>query len=162
VGLDVVRNNVHSLNGEIEIRSEAVAAHVGVKVPLTLNISQALFIRAGSSVLAMPLAVVERFRRLRPEEIEALAENCSRKGARRRHGSWCESMARWVCLPSSHQRLLVPWSLCVRGPASGRCGEEVLGKDEVVIKNLGQYFAPRKLFPGATVSPDGSLILLLT
>jgi chemosensory pili system protein ChpA (sensor histidine kinase/response regulator) len=39
--------------------------------------------------------------------------------------------------------------------------EEVLGKDEVVIKNLGQYLRRVKLFPGATVSPDGSLILLV-
>jgi chemosensory pili system protein ChpA (sensor histidine kinase/response regulator) len=39
--------------------------------------------------------------------------------------------------------------------------EEVLGKDEVVIKNLGQYLRRAKLFPGATVSPDGSLILLV-
>src|SRR6267378_3460809 len=71
VGLDVVRNNVHSLNGEIEIRSEGGSGTCfGVKVPLTLIISQALFIRAGSSVLAMPLAVVEEIRRLRPEEIE--------------------------------------------------------------------------------------------
>ena len=39
--------------------------------------------------------------------------------------------------------------------------EEVLGKDEVVIKNLGQYLRRVKLFPGATISTDGSLILLV-
>ncbi len=67
VGLDVVRNNVHSLNGEIEIRSEAgKGTCFGVKVPLTLIISQALFVRSGTTVLAMPLAVVEEIRRLRP------------------------------------------------------------------------------------------------
>jgi len=71
VGLDVVRNNVHSLNGEIEIRSESgKGTCFGVKVPLTLIISQALFVRSGTTVLAMPLAVVEEIRRLRPEEIE--------------------------------------------------------------------------------------------
>jgi len=39
--------------------------------------------------------------------------------------------------------------------------EEVLGKDEVVIKDLGPYLRRVKLFPGATISTDGSLILLL-
>src|SRR6201999_3460628 len=39
--------------------------------------------------------------------------------------------------------------------------EEVIGKDEIVIKNLGEYLRRVKLFPGTTIAPDGSLILLL-
>ena len=39
--------------------------------------------------------------------------------------------------------------------------EEVLRKDEIVIKNLGEYLRNVKLFPGATIAPDGSLILLV-
>jgi len=39
--------------------------------------------------------------------------------------------------------------------------EEVLGKDEIVIKNLGEYLRKVKLFPGTTIAPDGSLILLI-
>src|SRR5260370_40459914 len=39
--------------------------------------------------------------------------------------------------------------------------EEVVGKDEIVIKNLGEYLRRVKLFPGTTIAPDGSLILLI-
>jgi len=39
--------------------------------------------------------------------------------------------------------------------------EEVIGKDEIVIKNLGEYLRRVKLFPGTTIAPDGSLILLI-
>src|SRR5260370_8747935 len=39
--------------------------------------------------------------------------------------------------------------------------EEVSGKDEIVIKNLGEYLRRVKLFPGTTIAPDGSLILLI-
>ncbi len=39
--------------------------------------------------------------------------------------------------------------------------EEVLGKGEIVIKNLGEYLRRVKLFPGTTIAPDGSLILLI-
>jgi chemosensory pili system protein ChpA (sensor histidine kinase/response regulator) len=39
--------------------------------------------------------------------------------------------------------------------------EEVLGKDEIVIKSLGEYLRRVKLFPGTTIAPDGSLILLI-
>jgi chemosensory pili system protein ChpA (sensor histidine kinase/response regulator) len=162
VGLDVVRNNVHSLNGEIEIRSEAgQGTCFGVKVPLTLIISQALFIRSGSSVLAMPLAVVEEIRRLRPEEIEDVGGKLLTKV----RGVVTEVVRidRALGLPPIEP---INGYLCMvivraAGRQVGVVVEEVLGKDEVVIKNLGQYLRRVKLFPGATVSPDGSLILLV-
>ena len=55
VGLDVVRSNIHALNGEVEVRSEAgVGAVFTLTVPLTLIISQALFVSSGSSTFALP------------------------------------------------------------------------------------------------------------
>jgi chemosensory pili system protein ChpA (sensor histidine kinase/response regulator) len=162
VGLDVVRNNVHSLNGEIEIRSEAgQGTCFGVKVPLTLIISQALFIRSGSSVLAMPLAVVEEIRRLRPEEIEDVGGKLLTKV----RGVVTEVVRIDGALGLPPIEPINGYLCMVIVRAAGRqvgvVVEEVLGKDEVVIKNLGQYLRRVKLFPGATVSPDGSLILLV-
>ena len=39
--------------------------------------------------------------------------------------------------------------------------EDVARKDEIVIKSLGEYLRNLKMFPGATIAPDGSLILLI-
>jgi chemosensory pili system protein ChpA (sensor histidine kinase/response regulator) len=162
VGLDVVRNNVHSLNGEIEIRSQTGnGTCFGVKVPLTLIISQALFVRSGSSVLAMPLAVVEEIRRLRPEEIEDVGGKLLTKV----RGVVTEVVRIDTALSLPRIELVNGYFSMVIVRAAGRqvgiVVEEVIGKDEVVIKNLGQYLRRVKLFPGATVSPDGSLILLV-
>src|SRR5213075_384447 len=49
----------------------------------------------------------------------------------------------------------------VAGRQVGIVVEEVLRKDEIVIKNLGSYLRNVKMFPGATIAPDGSLILLI-
>jgi chemosensory pili system protein ChpA (sensor histidine kinase/response regulator) len=49
----------------------------------------------------------------------------------------------------------------VAGRQVGIVVEEVVRKDEIVIKNLGEYLRNVKLFPGATIAPDGSLILLV-
>jgi chemosensory pili system protein ChpA (sensor histidine kinase/response regulator) len=49
----------------------------------------------------------------------------------------------------------------VGGRQVGIVVEDVLRKDEIVIKNLGEYLRNVKLFPGATIAPDGSLILLV-
>ncbi len=162
VGLDVVRSNVHSLNGEIEIHSEAgKGTCFGVKVPLTLIISQALFIRSGSTVLAMPLAVVEEIRRLRPEEIEDVGGKLLTKV----RGVVTEvvRLDSALALPpiepiNGYMNMVI---VRAAGRQVGVVVEEVLGKDEVVIKNLGQYLRRVKLFPGATISTDGSLILLV-
>jgi chemosensory pili system protein ChpA (sensor histidine kinase/response regulator) len=49
----------------------------------------------------------------------------------------------------------------VAGRQVGLVVEDVVRKDEIVIKSLGEFLRNLKLFPGATIAPDGSLILLI-
>jgi chemosensory pili system protein ChpA (sensor histidine kinase/response regulator) len=162
VGLDVVRANVHALNGEIEVRSETGrGARFTVKVPLTLIISQALFIRCGTSVFAFPLAVVDEIRRLRPEEIEDVGGKLLTRV--RDVVTEVVRLDLQLALPpleplNGYFHMVI---VKVAGRQVGVVVEEVLGKDEIVIKNLGDYLRRVKLFPGTTIASDGSLILLI-
>jgi chemosensory pili system protein ChpA (sensor histidine kinase/response regulator) len=162
VGLDVVRANVHALNGEIEIRSEkGHGACFTVKVPLTLIISQALFVRCGTSVFALPLAVVEEIRRLRPAEIEDVGGKLLTRV--RDVVTEVVRLDLQLALPpleplNGYFHMVI---VKVAGKHVGVVVEEVLGKDEIVIKNLGDYLRRVKLFPGTTIASDGSLILLI-
>ena len=162
VGLDVVRANVHALNGEIEVRSEpGHGACFTVKVPLTLIISQALFVRCGKSTFALPLAVVEEIRRLKPSEIEDVGG----KLLTRVRDVVTEVVRLDVQLGLAQLEPINGYFHMVIVKVAGRqvgvVVEEVLGKDEIVIKNLGDYLRGVKLFPGTTIAPDGSLILLI-
>jgi chemosensory pili system protein ChpA (sensor histidine kinase/response regulator) len=162
VGLDVVRANVHALNGEIEVRSEpGKGACFTVKVPLTLIISQALFVRCGTSVFALPLAVVEEIRRLKPSEIEDVGGKLLTRV--RDVVTEVVRLDLQLALPpleplNGYFHMVI---VKVAGKQVGVVVEEVLGKDEIVIKNLGDYLRGVKLFPGTTIAPDGSLILLI-
>ena len=162
VGLDVVRSNVHALNGEIEVRSElGRGACFTVKVPLTLIISQALFVRCGTSTFALPLAVVEEIRRLRPEEIEDVGGKLLTRV--RDVVTEVVRLDLQLALPpleplNGYFHMVI---VKVAGKHVGVVVEEVLGKDEIVIKNLGDYLRRVKLFPGTTIASDGSLILLI-
>jgi chemosensory pili system protein ChpA (sensor histidine kinase/response regulator) len=162
VGLDVVRANVHSLNGEIEVRSEkGHGACFTVKVPLTLIISQALFVRCGASVFAFPLAVVEEIRRLKPAEIEDVGGKLLTRV--RDVVTEVVRLDLQLALPpleplNGYFHMVI---VKVAGKHVGVVVEEVLGKDEIVIKNLGDYLRRVKLFPGTTIASDGSLILLI-
>jgi chemosensory pili system protein ChpA (sensor histidine kinase/response regulator) len=59
---------------------------------------------------------------------------------------------------SGHYRMVI---VNIAGRSTGIIVEDVLGKDEIVIKNLGEYLRRVKLFPGTTIASDGSLILLI-
>jgi len=162
VGLDVVRSNVHALNGEIDVRSElSYGACFTVKVPLTLIISQALFVRCGKTVFALPLAAVEEIRRLRVFDVEDVGG----KLLTRVRDVITEVIRLDVQLglpplePTNGYFHMVIAK--VAGKQVGVVVDEVLGKDEIVIKNLGPYLRRVRLFPGTTIASDGSLILLI-
>jgi chemosensory pili system protein ChpA (sensor histidine kinase/response regulator) len=162
VGLDVVRANLDALNGEIDIRTASgLGTCFTLKVPLTLIISTALFVRCGKSLFALPLAVVEEIRRVRRNEIEEIGGQFVTRVR--------DDILEVVRL-DAHLGLppLEAINDCfhmvivqVTGRRVGLIVEEVQGKDEIVLKNLGAYLCKVKLFPGTTIAPDGSLILLL-
>jgi chemosensory pili system protein ChpA (sensor histidine kinase/response regulator) len=162
VGLDVVRSNLNALNGEIDIQSNPNAGtKFTLKVPLTLIISPALFVRCGNTHFALPLAVVEEIRRIRADEIEDVGGKLLTK---------VRDVVTEVVRLDSYLGLapLEPingyFRMVVANAGNRQIGlvvEEVLGKDEIVIKNLGEYLRRVKLFPGTTIAPDGSLILLI-
>jgi chemosensory pili system protein ChpA (sensor histidine kinase/response regulator) len=132
-----------------------------VKVPLTLIISQALFVRCGTSVFALPLAVVEEIRRLKPSEIEDVGGKLLTRV--RDVVTEVVRLDLQLALPpleplNGYFHMVI---VKVAGKQVGVVVEEVLGKDEIVIKNLGDYLRSVKLFPGTTIAPDGSLILLI-
>lgn len=162
VGLDVVRSNLNQLNGEIEIETAlGVGTRFTLKVPLTLIISQALFVRCGQYTFAFPLAFVEEIRRIKDAEIEEVGGKLLTKVR--------DVVTEVVRL--DQQLGLDPiepvngWYRLVLVNVAGRqvgiVVEEVLRKDEIVIKNIGEYLRNVKMFPGATIAPDGTLILLV-
>jgi len=162
VGLDVVRSNVTQLNGEIEVETEKNrGTRFTLKVPLTLIISQALFVRCGKTSFALPLAFVEEIRRLPATEIEDVGGKLLTKVR--------DLVTEIVRLDTElgleaiqpvngYFRMVI---VNVAGRQVGLVVEDVVRKDEIVIKNLGEYLRNVKLFPGATIAPDGSLILLI-
>jgi chemosensory pili system protein ChpA (sensor histidine kinase/response regulator) len=162
VGLDVVKSNLSELNGEIEVETEkGQGTRFTLKVPLTLIISQALFVRCGKHMFAMPLAFVEEIRRLRVNEIEEVGGKLLTKVRDvvteivRLDGALGLEPIEPV---NNFFRMVI---VNVAGRQVGVVVEEVIRKDEIVIKSLGEYLRNCKMFPGATIAPDGSLILLI-
>ncbi len=162
VGLDVVRSNLAQLNGEIEVSTEqGKGTRFTLKVPLTLIISQAVFVRCGKSIFAVPVTAVEEIRRVREPEL------AQREGKLRTRVRDAEiDVVRLdvtlglepVHAVNGFYRMVV---VRAQGRQVGIVVEDVVRKDEIVIKGLGGYLDRVKMFPGATIAPDGSLVLVI-
>jgi chemosensory pili system protein ChpA (sensor histidine kinase/response regulator) len=112
-------------------------------------------------MFALPLSFVEEIRRLRTNEIEEIGGKLLTKVR--------DVVTEIVRLDSAlglepiqpingYFRMVI---VNVAGRQVGLVVEDVVRKDEIVIKSLGEFLRNLKMFPGATIAPDGSLILLI-
>ncbi len=162
VGMDVVRTNVSRLSGEIDLHSErGVGTRITIKLPLTVVISDALLVRSGGETFAIPMPAIRSIAQPRPQEIRATDDR------------------EWVMIEGEEIELLRldrVLALPVGGTPPARLPvlvfrsgvrplavavDELVGKEEVVIKNLGGLLESVGPFGGATISGDGRVILLV-
>ena len=162
VGLDVVRTNVSRLNGEIHVETEpGRMTRFVLKLPLTVAIADALMVRCGPEILAFPLTAVSVMRPVAPTEILQV----NGREALRLDDQTIDVVRLDRALglrgtPPPTIRLPV---VVLRGGGRpfGVVVDELLGKEEIVIKSLGAFLEGVGPFSGATISGEGRVILLV-
>jgi two-component system, chemotaxis family, sensor kinase CheA len=163
VGMDVVRRNIETLRGRIEVESEeGSGTKVTLRLPLTLAITEGMLMRVGKERYVIPTLSIERNIRptadmlptvvgrgemllLREEllPVVRLGELFGIEGAR---GSLEEGL------------------LVVIGAAERRCAlfvDELLGQQQVVVKSLGEGLGKLAGVTGGAVLGDGTVGLIL-
>jgi len=161
VGLDVVRTNVSRLNGEIHVETEAGRmTRFVLKLPLTMAIADALMARCGPETLAFPLTAVSSMRSVAPHEILAAGGREAVQLDDRVIDLVRLDRALGLVGSPASTRLPV---VVMRGGGKpfGVVVDELLGKEEIVIKSLGPLVDGVGPFSGATISGEGRVILLL-
>jgi chemosensory pili system protein ChpA (sensor histidine kinase/response regulator) len=161
VGLDVVRTNVSRLNGEIHVETEpGRMTRFVLKLPLTVAIADALMVRCGPETFTFPLTAVSVMRPVAPSEI---------MGSGGRESVRLDDQVidlvrldRVLGLRAAPPATRLP-VVVLRGGGKpfGVIVDELLGKEEIVIKNLGALLEGVGPFSGATISGEGRVILLL-
>lgn len=163
VGMDVVRKNVEKLRGTIETRSRpGEGSTFSLKFPLTLAIIEGIVIRVGTQRYVMPTnSVLEAVR-------PAAGEYCTVE----RTGELIKVRGELLPLVRLHSLFSVegarrdPLSaLVVVAEAEGQrravLVDELLGKQEVVIKNLGEGMTGIRGISGGAIMGDGRVGLIL-
>jgi chemosensory pili system protein ChpA (sensor histidine kinase/response regulator) len=162
VGLDVVNQVIEGMNGHIEVESvPGVGTKFTLVLPLTLLIAMALMVRTGQERYAIPLPGI---REVTIPTMSALQQMGERTVLQLADEVVEVHSLRHVL---QHQRGEVNAAMPVvivrttAGPM-GLAVDELLGRQEIVIKTLGSLKPLEdSCFSGATVDPEGQVILVI-
>jgi two-component system, chemotaxis family, sensor kinase CheA len=163
VGMDVVKKNIASLNGTVEIDSaEGYGMRVSVRLPLTLAIMDGMSVGVGEECYILPLSsVVESFQ-VEPGMIKTVGTS----------GRVVEVRSEYMPVIELEQVFHVPRFdfehvssiMVVVEAEGGRVAlmvDELLGQQQVVVKNLEANYRKVSDVSGATIMGDGRVALIL-
>ena len=163
VGMDVVRRNIENLRGKVEIQSRpGLGTTFTILLPLTLAIIDGLLVGVGGERYIIPTLSVRESFRPPPgtvKTIQGRGEVVSVRGRQTpllRLGHYLGRTSRAV-KPEDGIVVVVESGDAARGLLV----DELLGKQEVVIKSLGHAFGQQNLLAGGAVLGDGWVGLIL-
>lgn len=164
VGMDVVRSNVRKLNGRVGVRSTVGKGSVfTIKLPLTLAIIDALLVKSGNQVFAIPGTAVEETLIV---PLETISHLTSRQAINLRGEVLGVSRLKHLLKSSSPDSADESdgLSVVVVSAAGRRMGiivDSFVRRQEVVIKPLAPYLASLPGISGASIMGDGGVVLIL-
>jgi chemosensory pili system protein ChpA (sensor histidine kinase/response regulator) len=162
VGMDVVKNEIVSLGGRIELSSVAgKGATFTITLPLTLAVTQAVMVRVGDAMYAIPSVMVEQVQEYKGKKYDAMLAmtDIDWKGNRYPFRS-LEAL-----LGGAPQQSVLKRAYAILAKSGQQRGavqvDEIIGNREVVVKQIGPQLARLPGVSGATVLGNGQVVLIL-
>jgi chemosensory pili system protein ChpA (sensor histidine kinase/response regulator) len=161
VGMDVVASEVRQLGGTLDIQSRKGQGTTFIlRLPQTLAVTQAVFVRIGETTFAVPIASVRGVGRVARDEL-------GREGASYRYGGEDYALHDLGGLvghapAKAEGQLQMPLLLVRSGELRAAVSiDQVLGNREIVVKPVGPQVASIPGIFGATIMGDGSVVVIL-
>jgi two-component system chemotaxis sensor kinase CheA len=162
VGMDVVRRNIEALRGQIEIATEAgKGTRFFIRMPLTLAVLDGLIVGVGRERFVMPTTGVRESLRPLPSNVHSV-QGTPRMVQVRDSVLPLVSLGQLFGLP--HESDPCKATVVVIEDGGSRVGlvvDALLGKQEVVVKSLGQTFGSVRGIAGGASLGDGRIGLIL-
>jgi two-component system, chemotaxis family, sensor kinase CheA len=163
VGMDVVKRNIAAMGGSVEIRSaKGFGTTIAISLPLTLAILDGMSIRCGEEVYILPLGFVI-------ESLQPAAEDIKEISGK---GRVIKVRGEYLPLIPLHQmfdiapRFTDPTEgivviLETEGRKAALFVDDLVGQQQVVVKNLESNYRKVVGISGATILGDGGVSLIL-
>ena len=163
IGMDVVRSEVNALGGRIETTTElGKGTSFKLVLPLTTAVTQVIMLRMGNLTIGVPANLVEIVRRSTVAELESFYQSGSLEYAGETlpfywSGALLQASSR------SHEHVGKTRPVVIFRSAGQRLAthvDEVLGNQEVVVKNLGPQLSRLPGLAGMSVLASGAVVLI--
>lgn len=163
IGMDVVRAEINALGGRIETSTEAgKGAAFRMVLPLTTAVTQVVMLRAGDLAIGVPANVVEIVRRTSAADLEeAYRTGHFDDGTEQLPFFWSGALLQASARSSEPGGKTRP--VVIFRSAAQRIAmhvDEVLGNQEVVVKNLGPQLSRLPGLAGMSVLASGAVVLI--
>lgn len=163
VGMDVVKRNITALNGTVEIdSSEGYGMKVSVRLPLTLAIMDGMSVGVGDEVYILPLSsVVESFQ-VKSDAVSTVGQGAQLVKVRDEYMPVIE-LEKVFQVPRFDFEKSCDIMVVVEADGSrvALLVDELLGQQQVVVKNLESNYRKVPNISGATILGDGKVALIL-
>ena len=163
VGMDVVKKNIAALNGTVEIDSaEGYGMKVSVRLPLTLAIMDGMSVGVGGEVYILPLSsVVESFQ-VKADAVSTVGQGSQLVKVRDEYMPVIE-LEKIFQIPRFDFEKSCDIMVVVEADGSrvALLVDELLGQQQVVVKNLESNYRKVPNVSGATILGDGKVALIL-
>ena len=163
VGMDVVKRNITAMNGTVEIDSaEGYGMRVAVRLPLTLAIMDGMSVGVGDEVYILPLSsVVESFQ-VKDDSLSTVGQGAQLVKVRDEYMPVIE-LEKVFDVPRFDQERSGAIMVVIEadGIRVALLVDELLGQQQVVVKNLEANYRKVPNISGATILGDGKVALIL-
>ena len=163
VGMDVVKRNITQMGGSVEIRSaKGFGTTISISLPLTLAILDAMSIRSGEEIYILPLSFVVESLQPAPQDVRDIA---GRGRVLKVRGEYLPLIPLYQmfdieprhCDPSDGIVVILE----TEGKKAALFIDELVGQQQVVVKNLEANYRKVAGISGATIMGDGGVALIL-
>lgn len=162
VGLDVVKNKIEGLGGDIECRTVlGEGSNFIIRLPLTLAIIQALMVELGNEKYAIALGSIQTIEDIPMDEVKYVQQ--------REVINLRDKVIPLIRLrnvldvePSETEPESLTVVIVTKGDKlAGLVVDNLIGQQEIVIKSIGKYINNNKIISGATILGDGEVALII-
>lgn len=162
VGLDVVKNKIEGLGGDVEVSTRlGEGTKFTVRLPLTLAIIQALMVEVCNEKYAIPLNSIVTIEDVMVSDIKFVQQ----KEVINLRGTVIPIVRLdeiLDCPPREEELENLVVVIVKKGDKqTGLVIDNLLGQQEIVIKPLGKYINIHRMISGATILGDGEVALII-
>ncbi|MBD8723283.1 MAG: chemotaxis protein CheA [Massilia sp.] len=163
VGMDVVKRNITAMGGTVDIRSAAgFGTTISISLPLTLAILDGMSIRSGEEIYILPLSFVVESLQPTPQDVREIA---GRGRVLKVRGEYLPMIPLYQMFdiepvhrdPSDGIVVILE----TEGKKAALFVDELVGQQQVVVKNLEANYRKVAGISGATIMGDGGVALIL-